>query len=254
MRFQIVSDLHTEFYIKKAKPEEVGVKFATPDEADYIILAGDIASKSYAPFFKDYLQEEHFDKRFIYVMGNHEYYGGSFPGRQEKLRDLFKDSNVTLLEKDVLDLEEVIVVGTMLWSALPENNYHVFRTNITDFDKHTVKSLSPAKWDLEHERSVDYLNLVLADTVYKDKKKVVVTHCSPSYMSEDREMHNIISPFWHSDLSELILDREPDLWVHGHTHSSKDYFLGKTRIVCNPFGYQGYATNKKFNPNLIIEV
>ena len=30
------------------------------------------------------------------------------------------------------------------------------------------------------------------------------------------------------------LDPGPDLWVHGHTHNSFDYTLGRTRVVVNP--------------------
>ena len=30
----------------------------------------------------------------------------------------------------------------------------------------------------------------------------------------------------------------PALWVHGHTHTSHDYRVGRCRIVCNPRGYQ----------------
>jgi hypothetical protein len=47
-----------------------------------------------------------------------------------------------------------------------------------------------------------------------------------------------------------------DLWVHGHTHSSFDYKLGKTRIICNPRGYPGTFGDmgNDFNPNLIVEI
>lgn len=35
-----------------------------------------------------------------------------------------------------------------------------------------------------------------------------------------------------SDLSDLIVAREPDLWVHGHVHARRDYRVGATRVVC----------------------
>jgi hypothetical protein len=48
-----------------------------------------------------------------------------------------------------------------------------------------------------------------------------------------------------------------DVWVHGHTHTSFDYQLGKCRVVANPLGYLlrgGGAENKNFNPDFVVEV
>ena len=42
------------------------------------------------------------------------------------------------------------------------------------------------------------------------------------------------------------------LWIHGHTHGSRDYMLGQTRVICNPRGYPPF--NQQFNPNLVVEV
>ncbi len=40
---------------------------------------------------------------------------------------------------------------------------------------------------------------------------------------------------------------------HGHIHSSSDYKIGNTRVVCNPKGYS-VELNKNFKPNLVLEV
>ena len=61
-----------------------------------------------------------------------------------------------------------------------------------------------------------------------------------------------LTPAFASDLSRLIEDRGPDLWVHGHVHDSLDYEVGDTRIVCNPRGYG--TENPAFDPSLVIEV
>ena len=46
------------------------------------------------------------------------------------------------------------------------------------------------------------------------------------------------------------------LWVHGHTHDSFDYHVGRTRVLANPRGYvkDGSAENAAFNPGLTVEV
>lgn len=57
-----------------------------------------------------------------------------------------------------------------------------------------------------------------------------------------------------SDLEEMILELKPNIWFHGHIHTSSDYWLGETRVICNPFGYPGKEENPSFNPNLIAEL
>jgi Icc-related predicted phosphoesterase len=39
-----------------------------------------------------------------------------------------------------------------------------------------------------------------------------------------------------SDLSGLVETYQPALSVHGHTHKSSDYRIGKTRVLRNPHG------------------
>ena len=47
-----------------------------------------------------------------------------------------------------------------------------------------------------------------------------------------------------------------DLWGHGHTHDNFDYVSSRTRVVCNPKGYETYSgiENSRFNAGLIVEV
>ena len=44
------------------------------------------------------------------------------------------------------------------------------------------------------------------------------------------------------------------IWIHGHTHESFDYHIGKTRIVCNPRGYASIEENKGFRPDYTLVV
>jgi Icc-related predicted phosphoesterase len=87
---------------------------------------------------------------------------------------------------------------------------------------------------------------------------VVVSHHAPSPRSvAPRYGADLVSAAFASDLESLIEHYEPDLWIHGHTHDSFDYQLGRTRVVCNPRGYvssQGNLENSRFDPELIIEI
>jgi predicted phosphodiesterase len=72
-----------------------------------------------------------------------------------------------------------------------------------------------------------------------------------------------MNPGFISDLTPLL--RGADLWLHGHTHDSFDYRIGRCRVVANPAGYilnRAAATNElefkfengRFDPALVVDV
>ena len=90
-----------------------------------------------------------------------------------------------------------------------------------------------------------------------DAKIVIVGHHAPCKSSTKPRYQGeyIINGAYSSDLTELMLDNPKiKLWTHGHTHSTFDYMVGSTRIVCNPRGYYSYEENEEFDPGKIIEV
>nr|WP_245296383.1 metallophosphoesterase [Methylorubrum extorquens] len=71
-----------------------------------------------------------------------------------------------------------------------------------------------------------------------DGPTVVVTHHAP-HPSSLPDPHADLAWCYASDLTELILDRGPDLWVQGHVHHAADNRVGRTRVVCDPRGHVG---------------
>jgi hypothetical protein len=69
-----------------------------------------------------------------------------------------------------------------------------------------------------------------------DAQTVVVTHhgCVREAIKAGSET-DILSAAYTSDCSDLL--ENVDLWVYGHTHESRDFTVGRTRIVSNSKGY-----------------
>jgi Icc-related predicted phosphoesterase len=89
---------------------------------------------------------------------------------------------------------------------------------------------------LLHASSKAFLAETLATTFAGPT--VVVTHHGPQWLSvHPRYRADLLTAAFVSDLSALIMDFQPNLWVHGHVHSSFDYSVGQTRVLCNPHGY-----------------
>ena len=81
--------------------------------------------------------------------------------------------------------------------------------------------------------------------------RIVVTHHGPHPGSLPPPALDL-AHCYASDLSRLILGRQPDLWVHGHLNSRSDYAIGGTRIVCNARGHADEASG--VDPALIVSV
>lgn len=85
-------------------------------------------------------------------------------------------------------------------------------------------------------------------------KTIVVTHHAPHPISIPSKFPDSpIGPAFYSDLEDLIVKYDIDLWIYGHTHSNLDDVVADTRIVSNQAGYPGEHI-KHFNPTLLIEI
>ena len=98
----------------------------------------------------------------------------------------------------------------------------------------------PARWTPE-DSVVDHRKmLAYVDHVTRDPGSyIVVGHHCPSELSvADQYKGDMLNAAFRSRLDEFIESR-PQIryWLHGHTHHNFNYWIGETRVVCNPRGY-----------------
>jgi predicted phosphohydrolase len=243
MRLQVISDVHTEFHVDRGV--EWASKLPISDGCDALVVAGDFGvHHTWSRCMSILVSRFPF---VIAVAGNHEYYGSSIAEMQAEMR-IFDEaySNFRFLENDVIELCGRRVLGTTLWFERTSTAVRL-QPNISDFsaisDSHTIYSANAAAREfLERE-------------VRKDD--VVVTHHLPTQLSVSPRFAGApMNCFFVCSMSH-VLSRGPVLWIHGHTHDSKDYIYGcgrgNTRIVCNPFGYPN-ALNPSFDDAKVIDV
>jgi hypothetical protein len=102
----------------------------------------------------------------------------------------------------------------------------------------------PARWSPEdsatdHKQMLDYVDIVTRDP----GSYIVVGHHAPSSLSiAERFKHDtLMNGAFHSRLDDFIECRpQIKLWLHGHMHNNSNYWIGETRVVCNPRGYIGH--------------
>ena len=261
MKIWILSDLHLEMQ----------TFFPILPDADVAVLAGDI-SRPLATSVEWIADEIAWKMPVVLVPGNHEFYGDSMQGGLARgIAAAAHRQDIYLLHDSSVVLDGVRFIGGTLWTdyalgamgypgtdrdrdiAYAMHNAHgllVDHTAIRASDE-SERLWNPQDARLAHERTRSYLESELAHE--HAGPTVVLTHhgCARGSIHPRFEF-SPITPAFVSDLSDLIYDRMPDLWIHGHVHDSFDYQVGDTRIVCNPCGYA--HENLDFNPALIVEV
>jgi len=245
MKAQLLSDIHLEFL-----PIEEHEEFVIDclQDVDLVILAGDITS--YTFLLHDLrLFCDHYPK-VLYVTGNHEYYNSSFGEVHKKLLKLSAErDNFHWLSNSICEIDGQKFVGGTLWfEENAESKDRVFQRYLNDF--RLIKDLVPDCFSW-HDTCVDVIKK------HAREDTVVVTHHLPHENSVPaRFKKSTLNCFFVTDLTDVIDLCRPKLWIHGHTHDSCDYMLGKTRVLCNPGGYPGHGTGKNlaFKKDLIIEV
>jgi Icc-related predicted phosphoesterase len=116
---------------------------------------------------------------------------------------------------------------------------------------------SPEESAADHAKLLDYIKIATADYGGKVRKFVVVTHHAPSPLSiaEFYKNDRLMNGAFHSDLTDFILDRpQIALWCHGHMHNNSNYWVGESRVVCNPRGYIGHETSANWFKLQYMEV
>ena len=102
----------------------------------------------------------------------------------------------------------------------------------------------PARWTPEdsvedHKKMLDYIDHVTRDP----GSYIVVVHHAPSSLSiaERFKADTLMNGAFRSELDDFIESRpQIRLVCHGHMHNNSNYWIGETRVVCNPRGYAGY--------------
>jgi predicted phosphodiesterase len=253
MRIALLSDIHLS--VNALPFPEV--------DADVVVLAGDISRPAAAIEWAKSCPVP-----IVYVAGNHEFYGSDLISTYEHLNRLSEGTQIHVLERSEYLHNGVRFLGCTLWS-----DYRLFdsaedRAQGVDLATKLMRDFthikispdfpdlfSPAVSQLIFLQTVAWLE----DCFTRDKTTptVVVSHFAPTRLSIGPLFENSpINASFVSDLEDRIKVWQPALWLHGHTHGSFDYPVGKTRVICNARGYakNGINENPEFNGSYVIDL
>ena len=272
LRILVLSDLHLE----------MNSEFQRCDKPfDVVVLAGDIHSPGHKGV-EWALRQEFFNGRpVVYVPGNHEFYHRHIDDQLEAMERIAEGTNVHVLNRSSVMVAGVRFLGCILWTdfLLP------FVASGTRATADVARAMERADRSLNDFALIRYGPAILrADDSFVDRRfqaadslalhwidrdwlqrqlrssveaTVVVTHHAPSASSiAAKYKGDGLSPAFASPLPGSMF-RKPQLWIHGHTHSSADYQRGSCRVISNPRGYRRGAfryENGLFDKDCVVTV
>lgn len=276
MRLTVLSDLHVE--VAEFEPPAV--------DADLVVLAGDIHNGEAS---LHWARAAFPDRDILMVAGNHEFYDGEYADTLARMRAAARETGVRLLEEEAVEIGGVRFLGCTLWTdfrvfeatgrepSLPvQQAMEANRRLVADFfairvaEGDGLRAFTPEDSVRLHESSRRWLQRELARP--SRCPTVVVTHHLPSWRSVHPAFARwVTNAAFASDLDPLV--ERADLWIHGHTHTTQRYRVGRAQVVCNPRGYPRYAPprpgdgadpeaparlagfeNPQFDPELVVEI
>lgn len=253
MRLQIVSDLHLSHWSQAMRlPKAEVLPLLVPEtDADAIIVAGDIDDGGQGVMCSTLAQIRP-SQPVLYVLGNHDFYGGRMPSETEdSLYCIVGLAGKISCGQSGLRFGERFV-GTTLW----HDDTEIARYLAPDWSDSCIIG-----WREEVGEANRRAQRLLAEELTPGA--VLITHFLPTRASIAPKYKGYpTNCFFVSDLEELIAARKPALVIHGHTHTAQDYTLPcGVRVVCNPVGYPGENYNhRSTNPEhwpprpMIVEV
>ena len=267
-RILVHGDLHADTWGRLGARvlEETGLgPWIMENAPDLLIIAGDIANHptwNWPMALRD-IAEYVLPEKVVIIPGNHDYYRFSLDGGDE-LRLIARRAGMRFAQKEEIRIGTVRIFCCTLWTdfalnGTPELDARAARQGLNDYHQITTgRSLGTIA---SHNRQIlpeDVLRVHHDHRAWLEERlraphfagpegtTIVVTHHGPSRATAAGAIDSL-TPAFHSDLDDLILETQPDFWLFGHSHRRCRAMVGKTDVRCVSIGYPFEWTRGAFD-------
>jgi len=270
---QILSDIHLEFWPEYESISQLPPPLNNlPVSAPILALLGDIGIPS-LPLYENFISDV--SKKFklvLIISGNHEYYNGQIDEVDTLIHAIAgKFPNVQYLQRTKLEYQNLVFLGTTLWTEIPktpESVYQEYWTKISDYRKIKMidpttqqpRGIEPKDTTEMHYRDRAWIESELTEAQKQGKMAVVLTHHCPigfNTRCADMRLEKTLQYLDYTDLRPLLQKFNQSnllVWGFGHTHHSSSQLFGKTQIVSNCLGYVRLDENDvNFDPKFMVD-
>ncbi len=249
MILNTLNDLHTEW---------AAYEVTNDNNADGLVLAGDIISiymlmaegyeEEKSRFFKFFEECSKLYKFVMFVCGNHEYWETDII-EADKFMGIYlaQFGNIYFLSNDYVEIDGTRFIGTTMWTSYTGGRdiglIKAMNKKDNRFIKYNGEAFTPEVAAMLHDEAFEFIKSNQSDNLIN----VIITHHAPSYLSvSEAYLNNTDNSAYATELGDFISYSNILFWFHGHLHSTSDYMIYNTRIVCNPRGVVGQYENPGF--------
>lgn len=255
MKFQLISDLHLEFYKRFELVPHI------EKHASNLIVAGDLG-KPFSPIFKEWINwaSSKWDNVY-YVAGNHEYYNHRKHYDKINLElESIDIPNFHFLNRRIIQINDnLAIAGCTLWSHITNPTIQ-FRMN--DYNKIRKKIKIPFK-----DRILEQVHTIdknVTNNFHKEDKEwiinnvlplkcdvIMITHHAPLYdgIAPSGYEGSVINQAYGTNMTDIIEGSPIKYWCYGHCHCKREFILnnGNTKVISNAYGYPDEKTGYEFD-------
>jgi len=249
IELQLMSDIHLEF-----DGSEQSIPPWEP-KAPILCLLGDIGygtKKRIKEFniLMNFLATQAKRYEFVlFVPGNHEYYFGEYEEVMQNFREAFNPiPNLKLMHKTSLLIKGVRILGTTLWTKIPEDQLFVATKILNDYStiEFGNEQLTPKITNQFHTEDVNWLRSEIEKGKTNNEPVIILTHHAP-YLTDEGWLDG-------TDLHELF-NAPVAVWCFGHTHKNVCIEKEGTLLLSNQAGYHFSPDEREgFNTARVLRV
>jgi len=260
MKFDLVSDLHNNFWPIDAKINWEGIGTSL-----IAVVLGDV-NFDIEDTYRTVIDISKHYKYVIFVDGNHEHNNQcNLQEHNAKLRHRFsKYQNIQYLNRSAIIIDNVAFVGANGWWTYDFMEPEISKEEAYSYLANNNIFSEPFMHEVYHTAKED-ANVMceIVDKLTHDsnvREIVILTHTAPynCFMDTLIEQHPVHYSRCGSSFLPRVLEfdknRKIKTWCFGHVHNDFDQTLNNVRFVCHPRGRQDDSPHNLFYFPKMIEI
>lgn len=254
MKFNILSDLHLDFYftgwVEDAQIRGVFDGWLDPSESiEVLCVAGDISHENHHAELLYRIADLYNYKRVFCVLGNHDLYTNKkYTDSRKRQADWYGRSNevVKFLDGNIEEYGGVKFGGAMSWYDGTYNapQAYAYKDPIKIW-KHTMND---AYYISGYEDFYEILQQEMPKVKSILGADVILTHVCPLSHSKAFQTYyksELSSMFYAFDGESLLHETNAEHWVFGHSHGFHEFEVFGTTCTMNAMGYPNEGHKKR---------
>jgi len=245
MRLAFISDLHLEN--KRISDLFNFFLFLKERKISQLLIGGDFGKFSNETILDIILEIRKLVRchSVLFVFGNHDFFMKDINETVDFFHP-YRKNHIFFLYNDFHEVDGLRILGTTYWCGLNVTS-HSWSEKIRFLSRRLEssttfingKSIGAEGIVQEYVKAKEFLQRNTTEN------SIVLTHFTPSIRCQNEDFFLTLDPislnFALNDDDDFIKKIKPKMWLCGHVHFSQSFYVGKTKVIQNTVGLDGFS-------------